>query len=83
MGMGFFQQKEAKIPDVHKIGSAISRPQNCGQKNYGYEAFLICRDASCSGQMLGQCRIWGQLVSKMMAQIAKQLTYMASRITCK
>ena len=39
MGMGVFQQKEPKKPGAHKIGAAISGPQNYGQKNYGHEAF--------------------------------------------
>ena len=32
MGIGVSQQKSPKMPGAHKIGAAISGPQNCRQK---------------------------------------------------
>ena len=36
---GFSSRKNQKMPGAHKIGAAIFRPQNCGRKFYGHQAF--------------------------------------------
>ena len=41
MGMGLFQQKEAKIPAAHKIGAAISGSRMAGGKITDRRLLLI------------------------------------------
>ena len=39
MDMGISCRKSAFFPGAHRVGAAISGPQNCGHEFYGHEDF--------------------------------------------